>query len=106
MDQEKKKYRRRRRIFYTYAIMFIAQCIITTLAIRSSPPGELNSGILFTISFWITIGWLFALIYLKEFIVGVHWKKVSFFLKPVWWLSFLMSLTYCAEGIVKNYLNF
>jgi quinol-cytochrome oxidoreductase complex cytochrome b subunit len=83
MNQEKKKYRRRRRIFYAYAIMFIAQCIITTLVMHSSPPGELNTGILFTISFWVTIVWLFALIYLKEFIVGIHWKKVSFLLKAL-----------------------
>ncbi|WP_456363436.1 hypothetical protein [Priestia aryabhattai] len=99
-----KKYRRRRSIFLGYAFFYFVYAIFITLSLSDAQESKWYSAI-YTISNYLNIVWVYALIHLKEFIIGVHWKEeFPSVLKLFWWLAFLFGLVYWAT-VIHNYFS-
>ena len=100
------KSRRNRIIFLGYAVFYFIYAIFVSLALSDAEESRWHS-IIYTITLYLNIIWVYALIHLKEFIVGIHWKeKFPSVLKLFWWLAFLYGLAYWAKAIHNSFSGF
>lgn len=58
------------------------------------------------VNMFVCIIWVYALIHLEEFTVGVKWKNVPILLKGIWWMFFLLPLTEAAKEVYTIYLQY
>jgi len=102
---EKAKGKKRRKVAYVYMFLSIINNIFVMLSVENSTLGHLNPGIIFNISIWSSIVWIFALIYLKDFISGASWSKVPILGRVLWWVFFLMPLMHCANAVCTVFIK-
>lgn len=96
---EKVKGKKRRKVAYAYMILCLINSILIILTVHNSVLGHLKPGILLTASVWVSVIWIIALIYLKDFISGASWSKVPILGRVLWWVFFLLPLLHCANAL-------
>ncbi|MED4285063.1 hypothetical protein P4679_24395 [Priestia megaterium] len=100
---EKAKGKKRRKVAYVYMFLCIIDSILITLSVHNSVLGHLKPGILLTISVWVSVIWIIALIYLKDFISGASWSKVPMIGRGFWWIAFLLPVVHCANAVCSRF---